>query len=108
MDMFPGLPNPMQQAQTAAPSVAQPGGGPQMVGGGLTPQQQELLANLTMLIAAGKQVCNQMAKFGLEQYANDCETYFNRLTKLKLKMQDEFQTAAEQAQLMNMAQGGGY
>jgi len=83
-----GMPQ-QQSAQIAAPSVEQPGGGPQMAGN-FTPEQQKLLADINLFLVAGDKMCKELKKQGHTDQALKCEDYLNKVARMAYELQQEF------------------
>lgn len=81
---------PQQQAQQqAAPSAAQPGGDAQMLGGNMTPEQQQLITQGNVFVVSGKRFCSALSGFD-EDSALKCESYLNKIAILISKLKTKF------------------
>ena len=95
MQMLSGM-SAQQAAQGAAPSAQQPMGEQ-------APQQMPLARDFAIFISMGKQIAQKLVGFGKETEANDLDLAMNRVTKLKIALDEEFAEAQQQQQLVQMA-----
>lgn len=86
----------MQGAQAAGPSAQQPMGA-QM------PQQMPLARDFAIFISMGKQIAQKLGSYGKEAEANELDLALNKITKLKIALDEEFAEAQQQQQLVQMA-----
>ena len=90
---FPVPQDPRMAAQNAAPTAGMPGGGPQRT-------QFPLMQPFQIMIAGLKQLSGDLNRMGKADEAVNLDNYTNRITKMMLKLEDEYQEGFEQQQVM--------
>lgn len=95
---FPVPQDPQMMAANASPTAANPGGGPQRM-------QFPLMRPFQVVIGAMKQLSADLNRLGKADEALDIDNYTNKITKIMLRCEDEYQEGFEQAQVMAQLNG---
>jgi len=85
------------QDQPQAPSIANPGGGPQT-------RMDPLAEYINIVVSAIKQLALQAKQAGDEQFSNELDMIANRIVKRKLGRQKEISQAAEKGMVNVLSQ----